>query len=286
MTAPLVTVVIPVLNRDRQIGPAIESVVRQTFGDWKLIVVDDHSRDETPAVVAQWSARDPRISLLRHETTRGAQAARNTGIRAADSEWIAFLDSDDVYYPNSLADRLDCARACGCVVVHSAGHIWEKGAAAPVFVDLPPVTGRCYRDLLSRLGPMFQSLLVKRAALQEIGLLDEAIISNQEWDTGIRLARRFRFAYVPAPTYLYNRRRTDGFFDNWARYAAGYEQIVRKHRWAMLLHGGFPMLARHYRKLMDLYYHADMETEAHRCARRADLLSPLQAIRRRRSSGP
>ena len=286
MTKPLITVVVPVLNRAGQIGQAIESVVRQTFGDWKLLVVDDHSQDETPAVVDQWAARDARIALLRHEVTRGAQAARNTGIRAAETEWIAFLDSDDVYYPNSLAERLACARTGGVEVVHSEGDVWRPGAAAPAPLKLPPFAGNCYRGLLDNFGPMFQSLLVKRAALLAIGLLDETIISNQEWDTVIRLARRYRFGYVPRPTYLYNLRRTDGFFDNWARFAAGYEQIMRKHRLAILLHGGFPMLARHYRKLMDLYYHADLEAEAHRCARWADLLAPVLAVKRRwRPSG-
>ena len=62
MTKPLITVVVPVLNRAGQIGQAIESVVRQTFGDWKLLVADDHSQDETPAVVDQWAARDARIA--------------------------------------------------------------------------------------------------------------------------------------------------------------------------------------------------------------------------------
>ena len=97
---PYFSIVIPVYNREREIGRTLGSCLRQTFGDFEILVVDDASSDDTAAVVKR--AADSRTILLRHTQNRGVCAARNTGVRAARGEWVLFLDSDDEYLENAL----------------------------------------------------------------------------------------------------------------------------------------------------------------------------------------
>ena len=105
----LVSVIIPAHNREAYLPTAIDSVLAQTFSDWELLVVDDGSEDSTPKIAQEYARQDSRIHYLRHSPRRGAQAARNAGIRASGGRWIAFLDSDDQWLPDSLEVRLQLA---------------------------------------------------------------------------------------------------------------------------------------------------------------------------------
>ena len=109
--SPKVSVVIPVFNRPAAVRRAIESVLAQTCQDFEIIVVDDGSTDETPAVVA--GLADPRMTLIQHEGNRGGSAARNTGLRAASAEYVAFLDSDDEWLPRKLERQLEVFQPVG-----------------------------------------------------------------------------------------------------------------------------------------------------------------------------
>src|SRR5262249_54477519 len=118
--ADVLTVIVPTYNRERTVPAALASVLRQTFASLRVLVVDDGSSDGTAAVVE--AARDPRIRLIRHESNRGAAAARNTGIRAARTRYVAFLDSDDLWAAEKLARQLAFLAAdpsaVGCATAH------------------------------------------------------------------------------------------------------------------------------------------------------------------------
>jgi glycosyltransferase involved in cell wall biosynthesis len=103
--SPKVSVVIPVFNGERFIGEAVRSALDQTFRDFEIIVVDDGSTDQTAKVVRQFSDR----VIYSRQENRGAGAARNYGVSCARGEWIAFLDADDVWYPQKLAVQLEIA---------------------------------------------------------------------------------------------------------------------------------------------------------------------------------
>jgi glycosyltransferase involved in cell wall biosynthesis len=94
------SIVIPAFNREREIARAIRSCLNQDSADFEVIVVDDASTDDTYAVSA--GICDRRLNLLRHASNRGGNAARNTGVLAAQGEWIVFLDSDDELTPDAL----------------------------------------------------------------------------------------------------------------------------------------------------------------------------------------
>ena len=98
---PLVSVILPTYNRVRYVGEAIESALRQSYRNLEVICIDDGSKDDTPAVVAELADHDPRLRYIR-QANGGVSAARNHGLRLARGEWIAFLDSDDIWRPWKL----------------------------------------------------------------------------------------------------------------------------------------------------------------------------------------
>ena len=100
MNYPVVSVVIPTYNRACLLGRAIQCVLNQSFQDIEVIVVDDASQDNSADIVN--SLDDSRIKYLRHEKNRGGSSARNTGIKAARGEYIAFLDDDDEWMPTKI----------------------------------------------------------------------------------------------------------------------------------------------------------------------------------------
>ena len=101
-----VSIIIPTYNRANKLSGSVQSVLDQTYTDFKLIIVDDASTDDTEKIVSMID--DDRIQYHRLETNKGAAGARNEGVRLADSEWIAFHDSDDKWLPGKLEKQMYC----------------------------------------------------------------------------------------------------------------------------------------------------------------------------------
>lgn len=101
-----VSIVMPAHNAGRYMEAAARSVTAQSFGDWELLVIDDGSADNTAVLAQSFAEKDDRIRLLRNERNLGAALSRNRGIAAARGEWIAFLDSDDLWMPDKLEKQL------------------------------------------------------------------------------------------------------------------------------------------------------------------------------------
>lgn len=107
----LVSIIMPSYNTGKFIGESIESVLNQSYANWELLIVDDCSTDDTDAVVKNFS--DPRIKFFRNEKNMGAAFSRNFALRQAGGEWIAFLDSDDIWLPEKLERQLTFMNANG-----------------------------------------------------------------------------------------------------------------------------------------------------------------------------
>src|SRR5262249_19547313 len=153
----------------------------QTYQDFELIVVDDASSDNTVQVVAEFT--DERIKLIRHELNKGGSAARNTGIRASNSNFIAFLDDDDEWLPEKLSKQAKillssppdvCGVYCGYISV-------SKGELQGEYH--PTKKGNLSKDLLARncVGSA-SAVLLKRECLIKVGLFDESLPCSQDYD--------------------------------------------------------------------------------------------------------
>jgi len=271
-----VTVIIPVYNREESILRAAWSVLGQTYQNFEIIIVDDGSTDKTSDIVRSLAKDDQRICYLKSEKNMGAQAARNTGIRAAKGDWISFLDSDDQWLPHSLEIRMKMAKIQGVKVVHSVYYIIREDGNKKL-CTIRPLKGWVYREVLSKPGPTFQSLLVAKEAIERIGYLDERLQSWQEWDTSIRLARYFPFGFVTEPTFIYDCRNMDRISTNMLQDAFGYEYIVKKYFFEILFHNGPRSLSCHYRFVAKRYLETDAQVAMKRCKIKAFLCWPFDA---------
>lgn len=110
----LVSVIMPCYNAAAYIGASIESVQAQTYTNWELLIVDDCSTDDSLAVIARYD--DPRIRVLKNEKNSGAAVTRNNAIEAANGRFMAFLDSDDLWHPEKLAEQLAFMREKDCAL--------------------------------------------------------------------------------------------------------------------------------------------------------------------------
>ena len=103
---PRISVIMPAYNAEKTIESAIESVLRQTFTDFELIVINDCSKDKTGEIIRTFAERDSRVAVIENEKNSGVSYSRNTGIARAAGEWIAFLDSDDMWREDKLERQL------------------------------------------------------------------------------------------------------------------------------------------------------------------------------------
>jgi len=186
---PTVSVIIPTYNRAHLVGRAIRSVLNQTYQDFEIIVVDDGSTDNTEEVVKSFN--DPRIRYIRHEKNRGGSAARNTGIRVARGEYIAFLDSDDEWLPMHISRKLavmEGKRADGLISAFYVEHRgkWEKQHCRP-----KPRNMSLIEYILTRMGDARTSaMFFRKAALMQV-MFDEAQHKHQDWDLAARFEKKF-----------------------------------------------------------------------------------------------
>jgi glycosyltransferase involved in cell wall biosynthesis len=186
---PLVSVVIPSYNRGYCVEACIDSVLAQTLGDFEIIVVDDASGDDTRERVA--AIGDPRIAYVALASNQGGAVARNTGIRRARGEFVAFLDSDDLWLPDKLARQVEGLRRLGprCGLSYTWLCCVDDDGAETLRIH-PDIDGDCFQQMLvSNFIGSFSNLMVRRDLLVEAGGLDEAFRSCQDWDLFIRLCR-------------------------------------------------------------------------------------------------
>lgn len=190
---PLVTVVIPTYKRAWLVPRAIESVRRQTYQNVEILVVDDGSADDTEKVVK--SIADERVKYLRHDVNRGLPAARNTGIRAARGDYVAFLDDDDEWREDKLVKQVEAITKYDAVFAGALinGRYPKRHHSAEV----------TQHDL--RRGNNFapSTLLVRTAVIRDVGF-DETLRMGEDWDAYIRLAQTYRVGYVNEPLLFLN----------------------------------------------------------------------------------
>jgi glycosyltransferase involved in cell wall biosynthesis len=194
----LISVIIPTYNRAHLINRAIRSVLNQTYPHFELIVVDDGSTDNTEEVVKGF--QDSRIVYLRHDTNRGGSAARNTGIKAARGEYIAFQDSDDEWMPTKLEKQIELFKQdekgdLGLVLCEVL-----KPWHGNIIQTVPKTNLMTYDNLLlhrSNVGYSTIQFMLKRSLVAAELYFDEELPASEEWDLLLRLTPLCRIDYVP-----------------------------------------------------------------------------------------
>lgn len=123
---PLVSVIMPTYNAEGFVAESIESVLRQTYGNWELIVTDDCSSDHTPDIVQSYSQKDSRIDFVIAQQHSGIAGTRNQCLARVKGRFIAFLDNDDLWYPEKLEKQVRFMLDKGCAFSYSAYELMRE----------------------------------------------------------------------------------------------------------------------------------------------------------------
>ena len=222
-----VSVVVPTRNRYALLAMTIRSVLAQRDVDFEVIVVDDASTDATPSVLANFG--DPRIRVIRHDTPQGVSAARNRGIAAARTGWVAFLDDDDLWAPTKLRLQLEAARETGASWVY-VGHVnmnvqYRVTGGAP---PLPP--GQLVKELPQQnvVPGGCSGVMVSKQTLTLTGGFDTEFQPLADWELWLRLARTGPPACVPQPLVAYRLHGAQMSLDA-ARVESDFRQLAARY---------------------------------------------------------
>jgi teichuronic acid biosynthesis glycosyltransferase TuaG len=188
-TKPYVSVVIPTYNHAKLLKKALDSVMAQTFQNWETVVVNNFSTDNTIEVVNSFT--DPRIKLFNFSNNGVIAASRNHGLKEATGNFIAFLDSDDVWYSNKLQKCVEQASAGNQFICH--GELWINSDLTQRTVMYGPASNATYNRLLYKGNCISTSTtFIAKPLLDSVQGFDEnpEIITTEDYDLWLRLASK------------------------------------------------------------------------------------------------
>ena len=203
---PFVSVIIPTFNRKELLERSIESVLSQTWPHFELIVVDDGSDDGTASFVRQTY---PEVSCI-HQNNKGAAAARNTGIKAAKHDLLAFLDSDDCYDNNKLAMQVEAMQQQPSYLVSHTQELWyRRGAVLNQKKKHRKESGDIFERSLELCAVGMSTIMARRQLFDQVGLFDESLPCCEDYDLWLRVSAQYPFLLVDAPLTIKHGGRPD-----------------------------------------------------------------------------
>ena len=196
---PKVSVVTVTYNREGFIREAMDSVFAQSFTDWELLVIDDASTDNTEKVVAEYSAKDPRVKYFKNEKNLGIAKARNRGLELARGEYIAPLDSDDVWLDkNKLQKQVEFLDINQDYALLGGGIMHIDAASKHLKKVLYPVYDSTIRNIILQFNPFPQStLLYRKMVALECGGYSETYRICDDYDLWLKMGLKHKFTNIP-----------------------------------------------------------------------------------------
>ena len=203
---PTISVIIPTYNRAVYVTKAIDSILAQTYTDYEIIVVDDGSTDNTKEALKSY---EDKINYI-YQENKGVSSARNTGMRAASGQWIAFLDSDDIWLPDKLSSQIQSiknadAKVCFTKVTHvrESQSINEKNKCDTV--QSKEFTEPFLLVLDDSQKLYVQAMLIERNFLEQMGGFDESMKVAEDTKLIYNLVFQTSFIYIYTPMVIVNR---------------------------------------------------------------------------------
>ena len=197
---PMVSVVMSVYNGSHFLGDAINSVLAQTYTDLEFIIVDDGSTDDSVTIISGFAERDHRIVFIKKENT-GLTRSLNTGLQIAKGEFIARIDSDDIWYPDKLAIQIGFFQrefeyhllGTAYNEIDTNGSVISENQRLPILASNDII-----KKEIVKFNPFFHSSVVfRRSVLSIVGLYNEEFIYAQDYELWIRIISKFKVANLP-----------------------------------------------------------------------------------------
>jgi glycosyltransferase involved in cell wall biosynthesis len=192
--SPKVSVIIPTYNRLSMVKEAVDSVLKQDFEDFELIVVDDGSTDETVKEIKRYGGR---VRLLQHSENRGVSAARNKGILHAKGKYIAFLDSDDLWVKGKLKIQVAFLDENPHYPLCYTDEIWiRRGRRVNPKIKHTKYSGWIFEKCLPLCTISPSSAVMRKTVFSKVGLFDEALPVCEDYDFWLRISARFPIFFI------------------------------------------------------------------------------------------
>lgn len=229
------SVIIPTHNRAGFLAETLESVFAQEERDFEIIVVDDGSTDATPEILRRYAGK---IEILRQEN-RGPAAARNLGIDRARGEYVAFLDSDDRWFPWTLALYREAIERNGSPAMIAGTHVDFHDGAQPPIPERTPVELRAFADYLATakaalwLGTC--GVAIKTEALRKVGGFATHAFNAEDSDLWLRLGTQPGFVHIASPAVFAYRRHPASAVASLRKSFLGTMEMIRRES-----SGGYP----------------------------------------------
>lgn len=199
---PLVSAIVPAFNAERYVGEAIDSILAQSYPNIEILVVDNASTDNTAAIIKRYGER---VTYL-HQAKKGPAAARNQGLMQSRGDFIAFLDADDLWLPEKterqiryLVDHPEVG------VCYSHYEFIDSESRPHPFKARPQMlNGWAFEALLKlQLHVGIGTTMIRRSCIDDVGMLDENLITAEDTNFFIRLAKNYQFGYLRGPVARY-----------------------------------------------------------------------------------
>ena len=248
MKTPLVSVIIPTYNRPQMLEEAIITVQAQIYKNFEIIVVND-GNENVEDIVMRFNKGE--ITYVRHPTNKGLGAARNTGIRLSKGKYIAYLDDDDLYYPDHLETLVTFLEKSHFKVAYTDAYKAYQENKNGIYVTTHHeiFSSQDFDNdyiLVNNIAPIL-CFMHEKFCLDEIGLFDESLTTLEDWDLWIRMSRKFKIAHIEKTTcevslrhaettQMTTSKRTDFYhsrkiiFDRYKTYAQGKSQIIEEQK--------------------------------------------------------
>jgi len=202
--------IIAAYNADRWLAETLDSILAQSYKDFEIIVVDDGSTDRTPQVAAGYAAK---ISYYR-KANGGQPSARNQGIRLANSEYVAFVDADDLWLPRKLEKQIRFLERFRADWVYCDAYVFDAGKPSDKIqlsrrMAMP--SGDILRPLLLSCFVPSPTPVIKKAVFETVGYFDESpfLRIGEDWNMWLRIAAKYPIAYVEEPLAMIRRHQTN-----------------------------------------------------------------------------
>jgi len=194
-----ITVIIPVYNRPTLVQEALQSVLDQTYPNLEIIVVDDGSTDDTPLALQTFGDQ---IRII-HQKNKGVSAARNTGIENSDGNWIAFLDSDDIWLPEKLSLQMQFFENHPDARICQTEEIWIKnGKRLYPKKKHKKKSGMIFENCLPLCIVSPSAVMIHREMFEWVGTFDESLPACEDYDLWLRISCQYPIYLLDQPLII------------------------------------------------------------------------------------
>lgn len=225
-----VAVVIPCYNAQATLTQTLDSALAQSLKDFYIVAVNDGSQDETVEILADYTRRYPKKFYVINQSNQGQTVAKNVGLKQSRSEFVAFLDSDDLWLPDKLEKQVALMSVnLGIGLCYTAAYQIDRQETIVGEIGVSSShRGRCFNDLIVRNNIVASSVMVRRSVVERAGFFDESLRACENWDLWIRIASDCEVEYIDEPLTLY-RLHPNNMSKNFEKIMQARLQVIEKH---------------------------------------------------------